>query len=286
MRTGSWAVPGPPGCSWAWRWGRFRPRGCRFLDGGVSPLLGASPRRDDERHHGLRGFVRAAPTTAASRHGGVAHQGGLDLSGGEPVPRDVLTSSTQQPNVAVFVPLVPSPAKYMFSNRDQYVSAKRSDHPRSRAAWTTGLPDDQETAVPVRDGLAHFVDNVHGDPGQRHLRRAELGGRDSGEQGNHLRAGLSLPEYRRCVALSPPMTLRYHIQASGLMGSPTEPSTRARRGRTSRISEPLHEGPDGGGRGVEDGDLVLFTISHQRPWCGESGVQPYITWVAPLMGGA
>ena len=38
---------------------------------------------------------------------------------------------------------------------------------------------------------------------------------------------------------SPPMTRRYHIQASGLMGSPTDPSTRSDdRSNFAGISSP------------------------------------------------
>ncbi len=58
----------------------------------------------------------------------------------------------------------------------------------------------------------------------------------------------------------PPMWVAYHIQASGLMGSPTEPSTRndERSWRSGSSVAPLHEGPDGGGRAVEDGDAVAL----------------------------
>ena len=55
-----------------------------------------------------------------------------------------------------------------------------------------------------------------------------------------------------------PMCSRYHIQASGLIGSPTVPSRR--RLFMGCLRRPFvakaHEGADGRGRGVEDVDLV------------------------------
>ena len=59
---------------------------------------------------------------------------------------------------------------------------------------------------------------------------------------------------------SSPMTSRYHIHASGLIGSPTVPSRR----RLSQVVllghslAPLDESANRRGRGVEDGDLVAF----------------------------
>ena len=52
----------------------------------------------------------------------------------------------------------------------------------------------------------------------------------------------------------------YHIHASGLIGSPTEPSRRRRRQVVLRrpVGAPAHEGADGGRRGVEDRDAVAL----------------------------
>ena len=52
----------------------------------------------------------------------------------------------------------------------------------------------------------------------------------------------------------PPMCSRYHIHASGLIGSPTEPSRRRRERScfSGQCVAPLHERADGGRRGVED----------------------------------
>ena len=68
-----------------------------------------------------------------------------------------------------------------------------------------------------------------------------------------------------------PTTSSYQFQASGLIGSPTEP--RMRRRREVVLLHPLvalaHQRADGGGRGVEDVDLVLLA---DRPEA--AGVRP------------
>ena len=58
----------------------------------------------------------------------------------------------------------------------------------------------------------------------------------------------------------PPMTLWYHIHASGLIGSPTVPSSRSddRSCALRVLVAPLDEGADGRRRGVEDRDPVLL----------------------------
>ena len=63
---------------------------------------------------------------------------------------------------------------------------------------------------------------------------------------------------------SPPMVSRYHIQASGLMGSPTVPSRRRLRHVVllRPLVAPLDESADRGGRGVEH---VHFVPLDDRP---------------------
>ena len=62
----------------------------------------------------------------------------------------------------------------------------------------------------------------------------------------------------------PPMCSWYQIQASGLIGSPTLPSSRRvdEVVPAGMLGAPLHEGADRGRRGVEDGDAVRLD---QRP---------------------
>ena len=98
-------------------------------------------------------------------------------------------------------------------------------------------------------------------PGQRAHRRARLGGGDARQRGDHDGAGLGLPPgvddraacRRRC-------SRRYHIQASGLIGSPTLPSTRSDdRSNSAGMSSPHFMNVRiAVGRGVEDRDAVLL----------------------------
>ena len=61
-------------------------------------------------------------------------------------------------------------------------------------------------------------------------------------------------------ARSPPMCSRYHIQASGLIGSPTDPRTRSddRSCFAGSSGALLHERADRGRRAVQDRDLVVL----------------------------
>ncbi len=83
------------------------------------------------------------------------------------------------------------------------------------------------------------------------------------------------------------MFLRYHIHASGLIGSPTEPSTRRlERSYLAGMSAPHFMNVRMAVGAVYSSVTPYFwTISQNRPWCGVSGVPSYMTWVAPLASG-
>src|SRR5581483_12508319 len=86
---------------------------------------------------------------------------------------------------------------------------------------------------------------------------------------------------------SPPMCLRYHIQASGLIGSPTEPSSRSEvRSYFAGTSSP-HFMKVRMVVGAVYRMLILYfwIISHQRPSCGVFGVPSYMNEVARLASG-
>src|SRR6201996_5469171 len=79
------------------------------------------------------------------------------------------------------------------------------------------------------------------------------------------------------------MCSRYHIQASGLIGSPTLPRMRSEdRSALAGMSSPhfiivrIRVGAV-----YRMVTLYLSTISQNRPLCGVSGVPSYMTWVAP-----
>src|SRR5690554_5686716 len=73
---------------------------------------------------------------------------------------------------------------------------------------------------------------------------------------------------------SPPMTRRYHIHASGLMGSPTEPRRRSElRSNFAGIDSPhFMKVRIAVGAVYRMVTLYFSMISHQRPSCGVLGV--------------
>ncbi len=87
--------------------------------------------------------------------------------------------------------------------------------------------------------------------------------------------------------LSAPMCLRYQIHASGLIGSPTEPSTRRLlRSNFAGMSSPHFMNVRMAVGAVYRIVTPYFcTISQKRPWCGVSGVPSYMTCVAPFASG-
>ena len=103
-------------------------------------------------------------------------------------------------------------------------------------------------------GLAFFVVDVGVDAGEGQRRGARLGFVAAGS------GVIMMPPVSVCHQVStigqrrPPITRWYHIQASGLMGSPTVPSTRSddRSCFLGCSSPKAHEGSDRGRRGVED----------------------------------
>src|SRR5690242_2659666 len=85
----------------------------------------------------------------------------------------------------------------------------------------------------------------------------------------------------------PPMCSRYQIQASGLIGSPTDPSTRS----DVRSCFCAYSGPHFMCERIAVGAVYRIVtpyrsmISHQRSLSGKSGVPSYSTDVAPLHNG-
>src|SRR6185437_8057103 len=86
---------------------------------------------------------------------------------------------------------------------------------------------------------------------------------------------------------SPPMFLRYHIQASGLIGSPTEPNSRnEERSCPAGNSSPHFMKVRIVVGAVYRIDTLYFsTIDHHRSRAGVSGVPSYITDVVRFANG-
>ena len=85
----------------------------------------------------------------------------------------------------------------------------------------------------------------------------------------------------------PPMFSWYQSHASGLIGSPTEPSSRSEeRSKPAGTSSPhFMKVRIVVGAVYRIVTSYSCTISHQRPRCGVSGVPSYITEVARLASG-
>ena len=85
----------------------------------------------------------------------------------------------------------------------------------------------------------------------------------------------------------PPMCSWYHIHASGLMGSPTEPrSLRLLRSWAAGNSVPQRMKVRMAVGAVWKMVTPYFsTMRHRRSLSGQSGVPSYITWVTPLAMG-
>ena len=97
----------------------------------------------------------------------------------------------------------------------------RAQHRRPR------LGEHEVAAAAVADRLAVVVDDVGADAGQRRVAEPGFVGVTPGS-GLIMIAPVSVCHHVSTIGQrSPPMTSRYHIQASGLIGSPTEPSSRS-----------------------------------------------------------
>src|SRR5688500_7523446 len=85
----------------------------------------------------------------------------------------------------------------------------------------------------------------------------------------------------------PPMFLWYQSQASGLIGSPTDPSRRSEdRSKPAGTSSPhFMKVRMVVGAVYRIVTLYSWTISHHRPRCGVSGVPSYMTEVVRLANG-
>ncbi len=88
-------------------------------------------------------------------------------------------------------------------------------------------------------------------------------------------------------ALPPPMFRWYHSQASGLIGSPTEPRTRSdeRSWRAGYASPCFMNERIAVGAQYRIVTLRSSTICHQRSQSGVSGAPSYITPVVALASG-
>ncbi len=220
-----------------------------------------------ERHVGddrLTGGRVRAPAHRRLGDALVVDERRLDLDRRDPVPRDVhhVVDAAEQPEVAVLV----DPRAVAGEVEAREALPVRRPEPRvvaeDAARHRRPRPLEDEVAAALLDLLALLVDDRRGDPGERLRRRAGLRRRHSGQRRDEDHPGLGLPpRVDDRARASPPMCSWYQIHASGLIGSPTEPSSRSDAEivlLAACSGPPLHVRADRGRRGVEDRDAVAL----------------------------
>ena len=196
-------------------------------------------------------------------HGRMADQGVLHLGGREPVSRDVhdVVHPPEQPQVAVLVALgavagevAPGEALPVRLDEALVVAVDAPGHARPR------LGDHEVAALAVAHRVAVVVDHVGGDAGERRHGGTRLGGGDPGQRRDHDAAGLGLPpgvDDGAAIATDVGAVPDPRLGVDRLPHRTEEPQAREVVLRR-QVLAPLHERPDGRGRGVEDVDLVLL----------------------------
>src|SRR6266850_3844208 len=186
-----------------------------------------------ERAHRLaRQVVRTTHDRGLRDELGVRHQRRLDLHRAEPVSGDVqhVVDAPHDAEIAVRVGARAVSREVVLALEVLRVVAlpvtlriapDGADHGGPRAL------DHQDAALAFADRVAGFVDDVGDDSGQRQRRRSGLGRYRARQRGNHVAAGLGLPPRIDIGQRPPPTVSWYHIQASGLIGSPTVPRMRS-----------------------------------------------------------
>ena len=193
----------------------------------------------------------------------MADQGALDFHRAEAVAGDVddVVDAAHDPEVAVLVaagavagevdagdlaPVLLLEALGVAVDGAQHRRARAFDHEKAACVGGTDLP--------------LSIDDIGDDAGKRRVAEPGLVGTAPGS-GEIMIAPVSVCHQVSTIGQrSPPISWWYHIQASGLIGSPTVPSRRRldRSCFAGHCIAPLDEGADGGRRRVEDVDLVLL----------------------------
>jgi len=168
-----------------------------------------------------------APTTAASATLGWSTSADSTSVVETRWPRHVhdIVDPPEQPKVPVVVDLGPVACEVATSKRLQYVCRYRSGSRRCPATWPARAASIEVPAAAF-ELPAGVVDDLGPDPRQREGRTSRLQGRDAGQRRDHDGTGLGLPPRVDDRAAAPPICCQYQIHASGLIGSPTEPSIR------------------------------------------------------------
>ena len=218
--------------------------------------------QDDERADGLAGRLVVAADDRGLGHRGVLDERRLDLGRRDAVAGDVhdVVDAAEQPEVAVVVALGAVAGE---------VPAGEARPVRLRVAL--GVAPDAAQHRRPRPGRARGSRRRGSAPARRRRRRSRRRCRGAGT--SRCRASAVVAPGSGLIMIAPvsvchhvsttgqrppPMCCQYQIHASGLIGSPTDPSRRSdeRSCASGYCVAPLHERADRGRRGVEDRDAV------------------------------
>src|SRR5690606_5113126 len=134
------------------------------------------------------------------------------------------------------------------------VTPDAAQHARPR------LVQDQVAALAVGVALTGVVEDVGADAGQRRLGGAGLGRGDAGQRRDHDRAGLGLPPgvHDRAAAATDHAVVPAPCLGVDRLAHAAQQAQGAEVVLRGDVLAPLHRRADRGGRGVEQGDLVLL----------------------------
>ncbi len=184
-----------------------------------------------ERHDTLAFEIVGPADDRGFGHGGVADQGALHFHGSDAMSGDIddIVDPSHDPEITVFVtPRTVAGEVHAFEYRSSIVSCSAPGSPyivriiEGQGLFTTRNPPSFDA-----DGIARSVHDVRDDSRQRARRRSGFRQGLAPGTGAIMIAPVSVCHHVSTIGhRSPPMCLRYHIHASGLMGSPTVPSSR------------------------------------------------------------
>ena len=226
----------------------------------VGGLVAAFER--DEGGDGLAFEIVGAADDGGFGDLGMGDQGGLDFHGAEAVAADVddVVDAAHEPEVAVGVLARAVAGEVAAGDIGPIgllvalgVAVDGAGH------GGPGLADDEQAAAAGGDGFAFFGDDFRLDAEEGARGRAGLGGDCAGDGRDHDGAGLGLPPgVDDGAAVVADLLAIPHpgFRIDGLADG-AEQAERVELVLFDVLVAPLDEGADGGGRGVEDGDLVV-----------------------------
>ena len=219
--------------------------------------------QNDEGHDSLPGGFIGGTHDGGFGHHQVRDQRGLNLGGGQTVARDVhdVIDATQQPDVTVVVVAGAITGKVFVAELVpiRFLEAL-GVAPDSAQHGGPGLGNNEESTRVVGLNDTVFVDDLEVDAGNGNLRASGFQRRDAGEGRDHDRAGLGLPPGVHDRRFAAPNTVVVPDPGLGVNGLAhrTQHTDAGEVELLRNLTAELHERTDGGGRRVQNGDLVLL----------------------------